>query len=139
MNKKGMLSQFISGFIVIMIGITLVPMISNQIDMATHCNSTIQNVSNDPYYGKTDSFGGGGSEHFGGYDGNVSHKSFLAKADFITGNSNSSIVGCIWQDGSVSNEWAVALMNIVPGFFAICIIVTAIVIFYNSFKTFNEL
>ena len=87
MNKKGMLANIISGLITILIGISLVGTISQQIDNALNCNQTI--IQNDSYYGKTDSFGGAGTEHFGGYDGTLVHKSFLSNLNVLPDNGKS--------------------------------------------------
>lgn len=35
-----MLGNLIGGFIVILVGITLLPTVANQVDIARHCNST---------------------------------------------------------------------------------------------------
>ena len=131
MNNKGMLGNLIGGFIAIIIGISLIGTISNQIDLAINCNNTNQTIE---YYGPTDSFGGGGTEHFGGYDGKVSHKSFLSNADILTRNSNSSMIGCVFQDSSTASNFSVVVLQTVPFFFAIVIMLTVFGIVYSSIR-----
>ena len=85
MNKKGMIAKLISPIIMIIIGISLYGSISQEVYNAINCNYT---NNNSEYYGKTDSFGGGGSEHFGGYDGKVKTKPFASNLAIIKTNSS---------------------------------------------------
>lgn len=68
MNKKGMLGNLIGGFLVILIGISLLPTIINEVNSVENCY--LNNTLSSPLK-ETNSFGGGGSGQFGGYDGQV--------------------------------------------------------------------
>lgn len=130
MNKKGMLANLVGGIIVILIGVSLVPMISQEITNAISCNSSSQdtNLTSD-YFGSTDSFGGGGSEHFGGYDGKVSHKPFLSNLAIY--KTDKSIINPNCRPLSESET---TIIKIVPIFFMLTILGTAIASFWGSFR-----
>jgi hypothetical protein len=125
----GMLPNLIGGFIVILIGISLMGTISQQLDNALNCNITSEyvNITEQPK-GSTGSFGGGGSDyHFGGYDGQVVHKSFLSQYSVI--DTNKSMIGCINMTSYGAN-----ILSLVPLFFGLGIILAAIGMGYGALK-----
>jgi len=129
-------ANIIGGFITILIGISLMGTISEQVNNAMNCNSTIINdtVNIPQPKGETGSFGGaGGDYHFGGYDGNVSHKSFLSQASVL--QTDKSYIGCL---GDVTQS-AQALLSFVPIFFAIGIIAAAIGTVYTALKSSGQI
>jgi hypothetical protein len=132
MNKKAMIGNIIGGFIAILIGVTLIPMISQEINNAINCNSTSNmtaaNISSD-YYGKTGSFGGGGTEHFGGYTGTVAHK--VWGSDLALYKTNQTYSGiCLNNLDPLTST----MLGIVPVFFALAILMMGIAIVYNSLR-----
>jgi len=128
-----MLSKFIGGFIVIFIGVQIAGMISQQVDLALNCNSTNLNFTFSQSSGATNSFGGGGSEHFGGYDGTISHKSFLSNTAIIQTNQSYFNPECKTIEG-----FSVTLIQIVPGFFVIASLISVIFIWYNAIKDVTQ-
>lgn len=134
MNNKGMLANLIGGFIVIMIGVTLLPVITQQLDLAMSCNSSVYvnaTPSTQAPNGPTGSFGGAGTDyHFGGYDGEVKHKSFLS--DYSVIQTNQSYIGCFngFGDGP-----AATMLSMVPIFFIVAIVGVGLFQMYNAFRT----
>ena len=78
--------------------------------------------------GSTDSFGGGGGEHFGGYTGQVNHKDW-SKYSVIPGNQSILNPDCKPIEGA-----SAAVLQMMPGFFALGILFIGIMIIYNSSK-----
>lgn len=132
MNKRGMLANIIAGFIVILVGVTLIGTISQEVDNMLSCNSTNStnmsvNVSYEPPIGTTDSFGGGGGQ-FGGYDGKV-YKSWATNLAPI--KTNQTITGiCLGEQST----WAITMLKMLPAFFALAIIFMAVGIVYGAFR-----
>jgi hypothetical protein len=133
-NKKGMLGNLMGGFIVILIGVSLVPMISQEINNAISCNQTSSffNMTSE-YYGETDSFGGGGAEHFGGYDGKVVHKDFLS--NLAVYKTDKSIINpdckSLIEEGSAST----ILLGLVPYVFALVILLTGLALAFSGLRS----
>jgi len=132
-NKKGMIGNLIGAFIVILVGVSLIPVIAQQIDSAQNCPlyfyENITNMTGIPK-GPTDSFGGGGSDyHFGGYDGQIVHKSFLSQYSII--QTNSSVFN---PDCEPLSPTAKQALGFVPLFFALGIILMAIGVVYSSLR-----
>lgn len=134
-NKKGMLANLIGVFVTILIGISLAGTISQEIDNIISCNSSIfnntgqENITlpdkNDDYYGKTDSFGGGGAEqHFGGYDGTVKTKSFLSNLAPL--KTEDSYIGCEQYEEFRPGTLLGTTLQLVPGFFILAMMLMAI-------------
>ena len=121
MNKKGLLSNIIGGFITVFIAITLFGSISQEIDNIVNCNITNStNITYEQPLGSTDSFGGGGAGHFGGYDGTVK-KSFTS--NFAPYKTNESILNPNCNQLTSSSK---TMLEIVPTFFLIAILVVSI-------------
>ena len=140
-NNKGMSANLIRAFIVILIGWTLIPVISQEINNALDCsniksNNTISaNITYESPPGATDSFGGGGSDHFGGYTGEVRHKDWLSQQAFYQTNETFIIPkGNLCQDGNVP-EFSATLLGFVPIFFILTIALAAFMIVYNSLNS----
>lgn len=133
MNKRAMLANLIGGLIAVMIGIMLVPQITYQINLAINCNNTNFTISESEDLNKpTDSFGGGGSEQFGGYTGEVKHKDFYQKVgDYAVIKSNETEYN---QDCVPLSKNAQALFKSVPVIFVIGVALTSIFIMYHSFR-----
>ena len=126
-NKKAMLGNLIGGFVAILIGISLLPMISQEINNAMSCNSTNStNMSYQEPIGSTDSFGGGGGQ-FGGYDGTV-HKSWTS--NLVIYKTNQTFTGLCLDAESPS----AFVLKTVPVFFALAILLMGIAIAYNSLR-----
>jgi len=127
MNKKGLIANLIGGFIVILVAVALIPTIAQVIDNTVNCisnNQTIDNISSAPK-GETGSFGGAGVEtHFGGYDGQVVHKSFLSQTD-------KSIIN---PDCEPITGPSKTLLGLIPVFFALCILTIVIMIVYSALQ-----
>lgn len=94
-----MLGKIIALFIFPMIiYFTIYPMITQEVYNAVNCNSnytgngTIQELFNQQQQappGETNSFGGaGGNYHYGGYDGEVTHKDFVSSHAVYQTNSS---------------------------------------------------
>lgn len=130
-NIFGMLPNLIGGFIVILVGISLMGTISQQLDNALNCNITSQyvNITAEQPKGSTGSFGGGGADYrFGGYDGQVVHKSFLS--DYSVIQTNKSMIGCIEMTST-----GASLLSLVPLFFGVGIILSAIGMGYSALRS----
>lgn len=100
MNKKGMLANLIGGFIVIIIGLTLIGTITQEMDNMLYCNSTNSTYNSTALpLGETDSFGGaGGDYHFGGYDGEVKHRSWASNLAPIKSDQPILLQGCLAEE-----------------------------------------
>lgn len=83
-----MLGNIVGGLIVLLLAVTLIPQIAQEVDNAVNCNQTLILNESAPL-GKTDSFGGGGVGQFGGYDGELK-KSW--SSDFAIVKSNESML-----------------------------------------------
>ena len=132
-SKKGMLGNFIGGFIVILVGISLLGTISQEIDNSfCGANITIINMNDtlEPN-GATDSFGGGGATHFGGYDGTVKHDSWLSNLAIVKTNESYIFNG---EDCIDPNSYIGTIANMVPGFFAFGILIIGLGIGYTALK-----
>ena len=132
-NKRGMLANLIGGFVVILVGVSLMGPIAQEINNAADCmDSNLSMMINAPE-GSTDSFGGAGSSnHFGGYTGEVKHNGFVdAIASTSMVKSNKSILNpdCTpMAEGS----WGRTMLQILPAFFALAILGMAIAMIYSS-------
>jgi len=132
-NKKAMLGNLIGTFVVVLVGLSLIPMIAQEVDNVVNCqlyfyeNST--NMTGTPK-GPTDSFGGGGSDyHFGGYDGKVAHKSFLSQYSII--QTNSSMLN---PDCKPMSESAKTALGFIPIIFGIVIFFIGIAVAHSSLR-----
>jgi len=133
-NKKGMLGNLIGAFIVVMVGFSLMGPITQEINNAYYCNGTSMNISlpEGAPTGETDSFGGGGAAQFGGYDGVVKHSSFrdkIASTSFIKTNESILNPDCL---AIVPGSAQDTIIKIVPGFFALALLVAGIGIMYST-------
>jgi hypothetical protein len=136
-NKKAMLANIISSFIVVLVGFSLMGPIAQEINNAATCqmsNSTSifseTVTSNEDPLGTTNSFGGGGSNHFGGYDGTVKHNKFIdavASTSMIKTNKSLLNPDCVPLTGAMAT-----VAQLVPGFFALAILCIGIGIMYSS-------
>jgi len=129
-----MLGNIIGGFIVIMVGVMLIPTIVQEIDNVMNCsnNTTSTNVSNEKPYaepiGTTDSFGGGGAGQFGGYDGKV-HKSWASNYAII--KTDTAYTGICIDSATVSPAM-LSMLKLMPLIFGLTIMVIAISIVRNA-------
>ena len=129
-----MLANLMGAFIIILIGFSILPVISQEIDNIMNCNQTDVNVTgNFTVYqqpiGETNSFGGGGGQ-FGGYTGTVT-KSWTSKLAIY--KTNETFTGaCLNND--LNNATGRTLLKTVPLFFALAIVLIAIGTIYNSFR-----
>jgi hypothetical protein len=132
MNKKGLIGNLIGTFIVVLVAVALTPTIAQEINNTVNCisdNQTIDNISSAPK-GETGSFGGAGVEtHFGGYDGQVVHKSFLSKYSFV--QTNKSIIN---PDCEPITGPSKTLLGLIPAFFALSLLLIAIGIVYSALR-----
>ena len=133
-NKRGMLANLIGGFVVILVGVSLMGPIAQEINNAADCmDSNLSIVSGTPE-GSTDSFGGAGSNHFGGYDNTVKHNGFvdaIASTSLVKSNKSLLNPDCTpMAEGS----WGRTIVQIVPGFFALAILGMAIAMIYASLR-----
>ena len=128
-NKKGMLGSLMSGFIVIIVGISLIPTIAQQVDLAFDCNETFNETLLDLPLGTTDSFGGGGSGNFGGYDGEVK-KSWDYKELSMLSDKNESVFG----NYCGAPESTRALLDMVIVFFALGVIIAGVAISVSAMR-----
>ena len=134
-NKKGMLGNIIGGFIVIMIGFSLMGPIAQELNNALDCNGTSMNISIGIPDGATDSFGGGGSAHFGGYDGTVKHNKFvdaIASTSLLKTNESVLNPDCV---PILPGSATATLIKIVPGFFALGIFGIALGMIYTALRS----
>ena len=133
-NKRGLLGNIIGTFVVIIVGITLASTVANQITNLTFCNQTNQtngtNIISEADTGATNSFGGGGTEHFGGYDGKVVHANWLGKVGGISPvKSNQSIIGCLPLD---PNSTSASVLGLLPAFFIVSLLLISFMVLRNS-------
>jgi len=140
-NKKGMLGNLIGGFIVILVGFSLMGPIAQELNNVIDCNGSIMiNGSLLPTGipdGATDSFGGGGSNHFGGYDGTVKHSKFMdAVASTSILKTNESIFNpdCVPITGALAT-----LIGLVPVFFALGVLGIGLGVAYTSLRSVGQL
>ena len=132
-SKKGMLANLIGGFVVILVGASLLGPIAQEINNFTTCQeSNLTILASGIPDGATGSFGGAGSNHFGGYTGEVKHNVFIdAVASTSIVKSNKSILNpdCVPIEGAKAT-----LLQIVPIFFALGLLSTAIAMVYSSLR-----
>ena len=132
-NKRGMLANLIGGFVVILVGASLLGPIAQEINNFTTCQeSNLTILASGIPDGATGSFGGAGSNHFGGYTGEVKHNVFIdAVASTSIVKSNKSILNpdCVPIEGAKAT-----LLQIVPIFFALGLLSTAIAMVYSSLR-----
>ena len=134
-SKKGMIANMLGGFITILIGVSLMGPIAQELNNALDCNSTLNDsllMAGIPE-GSTDSFGGAGSTHFGGYTGEVEHKTFtetIASTSMYKTNKSVLNPECINLDGT----WGGTIIKIVPGFFALALLVIGIAVAFSSLR-----
>jgi hypothetical protein len=139
-HHKGMLANLMGGFIAILVGLSLAGPIAQEINNAIDCqNSTLINVlvsgniSTSQPQGSTGSFGGAGSNHFGGYTGEVKHNVFvdaLASTSMVKSDKSLLNPECTPITGA-----AATLLSIVTIFFTIGIIgilAMALAMIYSS-------
>jgi len=134
-NKRGMLGNIMGGFIVILVGFSLMGPIAQELNNAMYCNGTNSSMIIGDPIGETDSFGGGGSAHFGGYDGTVKHNGFIdAVASTSLLKTKESVINpdC---DPILEGSAAYILIKIVPGFFALGILLVALGVVYTTLKS----
>ena len=127
-NKKAMLANLIGGFITILIAVSLIPVIAQEVFNVTNCNIT--NNSSEQPLGATDSFGGGGADvagQFGGYDGKVK-KSWVAEMALY--QTNQSFTGLCIDENSPSRT----LLNLIPAFFALAVCGMGIMIAFSALR-----
>ena len=125
-NQKAMLANLIGCFVTIMIAVGLIGPIAQEINNVANCQSSNISIGGDVIElgseqpkGATDSFGGGGSTHFGGYDNKVQHNSFvdtLASTSIVKTNKSILNPDCIALEGT--------MLFIINNFTMICIIIT---------------
>jgi len=139
LNKKGLIGSIISGFVVILVGVTLIPLVTQQLNSLTFCNQTNVSINTtipEANTGATNSFGGGGTEHFGGYDGKVVHSDWMNKVGGYS-ITNKSIAGCI--PNTLNTGFSKTLLNLIPIIFALAILLVGIAIAWSSFRTVGML
>jgi hypothetical protein len=130
-NKRGMLANLIGAFVMVFVGFTLYGTISQVVDNSLNCINGTTNITlpiQQPI-GQTDSFGGGGSGSFGGYDGQV-HKSWGSRINVIS--AGNMTLGCMGEDAS---PYGRVLLQLIPTFFLIAVIFAAFMMFYSSFHS----
>lgn len=136
MKKKAMLGNIIGGFIVILIGVSLVPIIQQEIDNAYNCGNIQTETVTTPYQepiGTTDSFGGGGAGQFGGYDGKV-HKSWASQYAIVKTNK-SYLFNCASNQTGGLSETEKVMLDFIPIIFAIGIFGMGIMMAYNALRS----
>lgn len=126
LGKKAMLGNIIGGFMMILVGMTLLTTISQEIDNSINC---IQENNTNEYYGSTNSFGGGGAEHFGGYDGEIKTRNFLS--DLAPYQTDKSIINPNCEPITGMSK---TVLKSTPYFFMFGIILAAICMVINGLK-----
>jgi len=129
-GNKGMLGNIIGAFVAIFVGVMLVGTISQEVNNVINCNMTnlTMNISDAGQpIGPTDSFGGGGSGQFGGYDGKV-HKSWSSNLAPIKTNESFLDPECKFSEATKG------ILAFIPIFFAIAILAVGVSIAYRSIK-----
>lgn len=131
-----MLARLVGAFIVILVGVSMIGTISQEINNAINCGnmtSKMDNITNISYEsppGQTGSFGGaGGDYHFGGYNGEVKHEVFGSNYAII--KSNQSLINPLCKP---INESTKSLLAIVPAFFGIAILIAGVFITFSAIK-----
>jgi hypothetical protein len=141
-SKKAMLGNLIGGFIVILIGVSLIGPIAQELANAADCMDGNINIegnlsTSEAPKGETDSFGGAGSTQFGGYDNKVKHKSFtesIAATSLYKTDKSILNPDCTpMPEGS----WGRTILTIVPAFFALAILGIGLGVLYSSLKNSN--
>lgn len=127
-NKRGMLANLIGGFIIIFVVITLFGTISQEVENAFNCNISINNSEETPI-GETNSFGGGGSGQFGGYDGKV-HKSWTSSLSII--KTNQSIINPNCEQLS---ELSQSFLKTIPFVFLVLSLITGVGMIFKSTRS----
>jgi hypothetical protein len=139
-----MLGRIIGIFIIPFIFyFSIYPMITQEVNNAINCNAnytgngTLTDILNNQAQnqepaGKTDSFGGGGSNHFGGYTGEVKHEDFTEKITIY--RTNSSIFNPTCTELSESEK---SLLSNMPLIFLITMILTSLFMWGNFFHSYN--
>lgn len=132
-SKKGMLGNLIGGFIVILIGVSLIGPIAQEINNAADCMESNNSLIPE---GSTDSFGGAGSSnHFGGYDNTVKHNGFvdaIASTSLVKSNKSLLNPDCIPLE---AGSWGRTMMQIVPAFFALAVLAAGLALAYSSLRS----
>ena len=138
-----MLGRIIGMFIIpFVFYFSIYPMITQEVNNAINCNTnytgngTLTDILNNQAQnqeppGKTDSFGGGGSNHFGGYTGEVKHEDFTQKITIY--KTKSSVFNPTCTELSESEK---SLLSNMPMIFLISMIVTSFFIWRNLFSNF---
>ena len=127
-NKRGMLGNLIGAFVMLMIGFTLYGTVSQVVDNSLNCVNGQQITIEQPI-GQTNSFGGGGSGSFGGYDGQV-HKSWGSKINILSAGNNS--IGCMGDITPMSR----ILFEFTPTLFLIVVVFMSFAMFWSSFHNY---
>ena len=134
-DKRGMLGNLMGGFIVVLVGVSLMGPIAQELNNAMYCNGTNNSMIIGVPIGETDSFGGGGSAHFGGYDGTVKHNGFIdavASTSFIKTNESIINPNCeIIEPGSAK----AVVIKLVPMFFILGVLGVAIAMIYSALSS----
>ena len=138
-NQKAMIANFIGGFIVILIGVSLIGPIAQELNNYSNCIITNESSfipttsSTEQPKGSTDSFGGGGATHFGGYDNQVKHNAFvdaLASTSIVKTDKSFLNPDCEPITGAASD-----ILKLVPAFFGISVVLVAIGILYSALNS----
>ena len=136
-SKKGMIGNLIGGFVTILVGVSLIGPIAQEINNVANCqasNFSIGSLSTESPEGITNSFGGGGANHFGGYDGEVKHNSFtetLASTSIVKTNKSFINPDCIpLEEGT----WGATMLKIVPAFFALGLLAAGLGVAYSGLR-----
>jgi len=122
-SKHAMLANLIAGFIVVLVGVSLIGPISQQINGSIDCiNNNTGIIGYSDYYGDTNSFGGAGAEaeHFGGYDGTLVHKNWIGER--------------LNPECKKIEGWGRTILTIVPLFFALGILIMGIAVTYGGLR-----
>ena len=126
-----MLGNIVGGFMVVFIGFTLFPMISQELNNAMSCNSTnyTLNQTYEQPIGSTDSFGGGGVDaHFGGYDGEVK-KSWSSNLAIYKTNESILNPNCNELSGSTKT-----MIDLAKLMFIVAIVLMGFFLVFNAIR-----
>ena len=133
-NKRGMIGNLIGGFVAVLVGVSLMGPIAQEISNAADCMDSNLSIATSAPEGSTDSFGGAGSNHFGGYDNTVKHNGFvdaIASTSLVKSNKSLLNPDCTpMAEGS----WGRTVLQIVPGFFALAVLVMGIAVAYSGLR-----
>lgn len=130
-----MLGNIIGLVLVGLVAFSLFGTLSQEIDNAINCNITNNSltIESESPLGSTDSFGGGGSGHFGGYDGTVKKSWGSNLAPYKT---NATIINKDCE--SIEGTFKI-LLSIIPLLFVVAILGVGISVAYSAFKEVGTL